>query len=119
MSFAKAVRTLKVSEGIVEQASETELVNATAEVDRFGFFNDPQTGVALAATSKLTKSGAIPAGARVVVISTAHGLKFADFKFRFHQGQIPGIKSELQNPPVHVPADVKAVRAAINGRIPA
>src|SRR5213592_1828723 len=70
VSFTKAVRTLKVSEGIVEQASETELVNATAEVDRFGFFNDPQTGVALAATSKLTKSGAIPAGARVVVIST-------------------------------------------------
>jgi threonine synthase len=119
VSFAKAIRTLKASQGIVEQASEAELANATAEVDRFGFFNDPQTGVALAATIKLTKSGAIPAGARVVVISTAHGLKFADFKARFHQGEIPGINSELQNPPVLVPADVNAVRAAINGRIPA
>ena len=59
------------------------------------------------------------AGARVVVISTAHGLKFADFKSRFHQGQIPGINSKLQNPPVHVAADPNAVRAAINGRIPA
>ena len=119
VSFAKAVRTLKASEGIVEQASEAELANATAEVDRFGFFNDPQTGVALAAAIKLTKSGAIPGGARVVVISTAHGLKFADFKSRFHQGEIPGVNSELQNPPIHVPADVSAVRAAINGRIPA
>ena len=62
VSFAKAVRTLKASDGIVEQASEAELANATAEVDRFGFFNDPQTGVALAATIKLTKSGAIPGG---------------------------------------------------------
>jgi len=119
VSFAKAVRTLRASDGIVEQASEAELANATAEVDRFGFFNDPQTGVALAATIKLAKSGAIPAGARVVVISTAHGLKFADFKSRFHQGEIPGINPELQNPPVHVPADVNAVRAAINGRLPA
>jgi threonine synthase len=119
VSFAKAVRALKASEGIVEQASETELVNAAAEVDRFGFFNDPQTGVALAATIKLTQSGAIPADASVVVISTAHGLKFADFKSRFHQGQISGANSELQNPPIPVPADVKAVRAAINGRLPA
>jgi threonine synthase len=119
VSFAKAVRALKDSQGIVEQASEPELANAAAEVDRFGFFNDPQTGVALAATTKLTNSGAIPAGACVVVISTAHGLKFADFKSRYHQGQIPGVNSELQNLPIEVPAEVSAVRAAINGRIPA
>src|SRR5689334_2293399 len=96
VSFGKAVKALKATEGIVEQATESELVNAAAEVDRYGFFNDPQTGVALAATIKLTQSGAIPADASVVVISTAHGLKFADFKSRFHQGQITGAKSELQ-----------------------
>jgi threonine synthase len=54
-----------------------------------------------------------------VVISTAHGLKFADFKSRYHQGQISGVNTELQNLPVQVPAEVTAVRAAINGRIPA
>jgi threonine synthase len=119
VSFAKAVKTLKASDGIVEQATETELANATADTDRFGFFNDPQTGVALAATIKLAKARAIPEGSRVVVVSTAHGLKFADFKARFHQGQIPGTNPELQNLPINVAADVDAVRAAINGRIPA
>jgi threonine synthase len=119
VSFGKAVKALRASEGIVEQATEAELVNATAEVDRFGFFNDPQTGVALAATIKLVKSRAIPASSRVVVVSTAHGLKFTEFKTRFHQGQLPEVNPSLQNLPIGVPADASAVRAAIDGRIPA
>jgi len=119
VSFGKAVRALQATNGIVEQASEAELVNATAEVDRFGFFNDPQTGVALASTMKLVKSRMIPASSRVVVISTAHGLKFAEFKTRFHQGRLPEVNPSLQNLPIDVPADVAAVRTAIDGRIPA
>jgi threonine synthase len=119
VSFGKAVQALQATGGIVEQASETELVNACAEVDRFGFFNDPQTGVALASTIKLVKSRVIPPSSRVVVISTAHGLKFAEFKTKFHQGLLPEVNRSLQNLPINVPADVNAVRAAIDGRIPA
>jgi threonine synthase len=119
VSFGKAVRALRATNGVVEQATEVELVNASAEVDRFGFFNDPQTGVALAATIKLVKSQVIPASARVVVISTAHGLKFADFKTKFHRGELPEVNPSLQNLPIAVPADINAVRAAIDGRIPA
>ena len=119
VSFGKAVMALKATGGIVEQASEAELVNASAEVDRFGFFNDPQTGVALASTMKLVKSKVIPASSRVVVISTAHGLKFSEFKTKFHQGQLTEVNPSLQNLPINVPADTNAVRAAIDGRIPA
>jgi len=119
VSFGKAVKALRASNGIVEQASEAELVNAAAEVDRFGFFNDPQTGVALAATMKLVQSRMISPSSRVVVISTAHGLKFADFKTKFHLGQLPEVNPSLQNLPIHVPADASAVRAAIDGRITA
>ena len=119
VSFGKAVKALRATNGIVEQASEAELVRASAEVDRFGFFNDPQTGVALAATIKLVKANVIPPSSRVVVISTAHGLKFAEFKTKFHQGRLPEIDPSLQNKPIEVSADVAAVRAAINGRIPA
>src|SRR5215510_4407814 len=119
VSFGKAVKALRATDGIVEQANETELVNACAEVDRFGFFNDPQTGVALAATIKLVKSQVIRASSRVVVISTAHGLKFAEFKTRFHEGQLPEVNPSLQNLPIQVPADISAVRGAIDGRIPA
>jgi threonine synthase len=117
VSFGKAVRALRATNGIVEQVNETELVNACAEVDRFGFFNDPQTGVALAATTKLVQSQVIPQSSRVVVVSTAHGLKFAEFKTKFHEGRLPEVNPSLQNLPIQVPAETAAVRDVINGRI--
>jgi len=117
VSVHKAIKALRATNGIVDQASEAELANATAQVDRMGFFNDPQTGVALAVTMKLAKSGAIPKGSRVVVISTAHGLKFVDFKLRFHQGQLQGGNTSLQNLPIDVPSNIDAVRSVIDGRL--
>src|SRR5436190_7220366 len=99
VSFPKAVRAMKATNGIVEQVTEAELANAASHADRFGFFNDPQTGVALAATAKLAKSGAIPKGSRVVVISTAHGLKFVESKLRFHKKELPGTLAALSNLP--------------------
>ena len=117
VSFAKAVKGLRATNGIVDQASEAELANATAQVDRFGFFNDPQTGVALAVTMKLAKTGVIQKGSRVVIISTAHGLKFVDFKLRFHQGQLQGGDSSLRNLPIEVSSNIDAVRTVIDGRL--
>jgi threonine synthase len=117
VSFEKAVKALKQTDGIVEQAGEAELADAAALSDRHGFFSDPHTGVALAAAAKLVKGGKIPKASRVVVISTAHGLKFTDFKLRFHQKEIPQTNSKLSNLPIEVPASVQAVRAAIDGRL--
>jgi threonine synthase len=67
---------------------------------------------------KLAKSGAIPKGSRVVVVSTAHGLKFVDFKLRYHQGQIPGGDVSFHNLPVDVASNVDAVRKVIDARLP-
>jgi threonine synthase len=46
----------------------------------------------------------------VVVISTAHGLKFVDFKVRYHEMQLEGIESLEPNPPLELPADYGVVR---------
>jgi len=119
VSFPKAVSALRATDGIVEQVSEAELADAAAYGDQFGFFNDPQTGVALGVTRKLIRSGAIPSSSRVVVVSTAHGLKFIDFKLKTHQGKVANTDSALRNLPVEVPADVGKILATINGRLPA
>ena len=104
---------------MVEQVGEGEIANAASFADRFGFFNDPQTGVALAATMKLAKSGDIPKNSRVVVISTAHGLKFVEFKFVSIKANSHTPIPSLRNLPINAPADLDAVRAAIDGRLPA
>ena len=110
VSIQKAIRTLQQFNGIVEQASEAELADAAALGDRTGMFNCPHTGVALAATAKLSKRGTIRPGDRVVVISTAHGLKFTDFKVRYHSMTLEGIAPELPNPPIELPARYETVR---------
>ena len=110
VSAEKAIDALRRYDGIVEQASESELVEAAAHADRTGLFNCPHTGVALAALTKLVRRGLVRRKDRVVVISTAHGLKFVDYKVRYHQMQLEGIVSELPNPPIELPADYASVR---------
>ena len=119
VSFPKAVRALQATDGIVGQVSEAQLADAAAFGDGFGLFNDPQTGVALGVTRKLIASGDIEKDARIVVISTAHGLKFTDFKLKFHQGKVPGTDPTLRNLPIEVPADIDKVRKVLNGSLPA
>ena len=110
VSIEKAINALQHYDGIVEQATEAEIADSCARADRTGLFNCPHTGVALAAMEKLVKSGTIAKGERVVVISTAHGLKFVDFKVRYHQMGLEGVESQFANPPIDLPANYQTVR---------
>jgi len=113
VSFERAVRVLQRMDGVVEAASEQEIADAVADADATGLFNCPHTGVALAALKKLVARGEITRGQRVVVISTAHGLKFTDFKVRYHESRLDGIRSTLANEGVVLPASYARVRDEI------
>jgi threonine synthase len=113
VSFAKAVRALRAFDGVVEIASESELSEASAHADRDGLFTCPHTGVALAALTKLAARGLVTRDHRVVVISTASGLKFADFKVGQHDGTGAAPASRFRNAPVEIPASYGAVKTAL------
>jgi threonine synthase len=117
VSYERAVRVLRAFDGVVEQATEDELANATARADRAGLYCCPQTGVALAALFKLIERGEILPDDRVVVISTAHGLKFTGFKVGYHEEALAGVAVRHANPPLELPADAQAVRRAIDQSI--
>jgi threonine synthase len=119
VSVEKAIRILKKFSGIVEQASEDELANAAALADRCGMFNCPHTGVALAALIKLKERGLVGSDERVIVVSTANGLKFSEFKVGYHRGTLDGVSPRHANPPVELPADLDRVRRAIDDRVAA
>ncbi|NRA32204.1 MAG: threonine synthase [Polyangiaceae bacterium] len=114
ISAPRAIRALQNMEGIVEQASEQELVDAAARADATGMYTCPHTAVALAVLEKLVKRGTIPPEDKVVVISTAHGLKFTEFKVNYHESQLAGLTSPNANPPVNLDADLGQVADAIN-----
>ncbi len=113
VSYERAVKVLKAFEGIVEQASEDELADAAARADRAGLYACPQTGVALAVLTKLVSCGEIKKSESVVVISTAHGLKFTEMKVGYHEGTLAGVTPRHANPPLGLPADVAVVKERI------
>ena len=119
VSIQKAIGALQRSNGLVEQASEQELADAVVKADRTGMFACPHTGVALAALIKLAKRGEIRRDERVVVISTASGLKFTDFKADYHAGKLAGIASTQANRPIELPNDYDQIRRHLDLAIPA
>lgn len=115
VSFKKAVRALRAFEGVVEVASEAELADAAAHADRDGLFTCPHTGVALAALTKLATRGDITRDDEVVVISTASGLKFADFKVGYHEAKLADVPApHYRNVPIDLPDRYEAVREALD-----
>ena len=96
-------------DGLVEQASETEIANAAARAEHTGLYACSQTGVALAVLFKLVEKGVIASDQRVVVISTAHGLKFSRFKVDYHNRQLQSVVEQYPNPPIELSADYDLV----------
>ena len=113
VSYERAVKALQTFDGVVEQANENDLANAAVLADQTGLYACPHTGVALAVLYKLRQKGIVQEHDRVVVISTAHGLKFSRFKVDYHQRDLSDVSERFANPPVELPADYEAVKAAI------
>jgi threonine synthase len=113
VSIRKAIRTLQRYDGVVEQATELELADAAARADLTGLFNCPHTGVALAALEKLIARGEVSRSDRIIVISTASGLKFTDFKVAYHTGDARQ-RGRFANPPIELPNSYDEVRKVVD-----
>ena len=65
----------------------------------------------------LFEKGGAEAVDRVVVVSTAHGLKFTQSKIGYHSGELQGLASKYKNPPVVVKENFGSVMDAIRKRV--
>ena len=119
VSVHRAIRTLKRFDGIVDQATEVELADAAARADRTGLFNCPHTGVALAVLIKMVERKQILPGHRVIVISTATGLKFPDFKVAYHNVTPGEPAPRYLNAPIELEADYEGVLKQIGAHLDA
>ncbi len=113
VSFKRAKRALEYCNGVVEEVTEEELANTSAYLDTFGMFTDPHTGVALASLIKLKQKGIIEEKETVVVISTAHGLKFVEFKVQYHKKELPNIHSQYVNQPIMIEPEITKIQEKI------
>jgi threonine synthase len=113
VSAPRAMAALRAMNGVVEQATEEELAEACARADRTGLYTCPHTGVALACLFKLRARGLVAPQHRVVVVSTANGLKFTEFKLAYHERRIVGLDAKRANDPVVMEPDVERIATAI------
>jgi threonine synthase len=117
VSYPKAEQAIKNYNGTVEQVSEQELADAAHRADKIGLYSCPHTGVALGALFKLREKGSVSSDESVVVISTAHGLKFSEFKAAYHEQKLDGISPKYANAIHRLPANAGAVMDVLKGAI--
>lgn len=119
VSYDRAIQAIRRCGGMVTDASEDAVAEAGAVADRAGQYLCPQTAAALEGIRQAVQQGAIKPTDRVVLISTAHGLKFTEAKVRYHEGTLPDATCRNRNVPVELPATLDAVRKALDSRLAA
>jgi threonine synthase len=115
ISWKKSMRGLEQTQGIVEQVSDQEIMDAKAQVDAAGIGAEPASCASVAGCKKLVKRFVIKPSDRVCCILTGHMLKDPDAVVAYHNGSLDNIKSTFQNAPISVEADLDAVLSAIQG----
>lgn len=98
VNFAKAVRSLRKTDGVVEMVTDQEIMDAKALIDRQGIGCEPASACSLAGTRKLVEQGVIKSDETVVGILTGHLLKDPDATIGYHQDSLEAIKGTHANP---------------------
>lgn len=115
VSWKKCLRGIHATEGVVEQVSDQEILDAKACVDAAGIGAEPASCAAVAGIRKLVERGVIGRSQRVCAILTGHVLKDPDAVVGYHRGELEGIVPRYANPPVTCDATLTAVLRAMDG----
>jgi threonine synthase len=116
VSWPKSMRAVTWSNGVVEQVTEQEIMDAKAKLDAAGIGAEPASCCSLAGAKKLRDSGVIGPDEKVVGILTGNILKDPDAVVGYHQDTLMdhyGIRGTFANKPVVIPATLEAVRKAL------
>lgn len=116
ISWEKSLRGIEWSNGVVEEVSEQEIMEAKAMVDKAGIGAEPASCCVVAGARKLVAAGIIDKKATAVGILTGNLLKDPDAVINYHMDKLReiGVNGSFRNMPVQIPADIEAVKKALN-----
>jgi len=104
VSWPKALREVRATNGVVEKVSEQEIADAKAQIGRCGIGCEPASAATLAGIRKLTAGGVIDRDADVVAVLTGNLLKDPDYIYRYHTGQAGGARRRADRIAIREPA---------------
>jgi threonine synthase len=110
-SYARAVRAIRDTSGVVTTVTDKEILEAKAVIDAAGVGCEPASAASVAGVRRLVKEGAIRPTDRVVAVLTGHLLKDPTAVTLYHQETEP--VPPLANRPVDVEATAESIERAL------
>ena len=107
VSYARAARAIRETNGVVTTVSDEEIFEAKAVVDGAGIGCEPASAAAPAGVRRLVREAVIRPGERVVAVLTGHLLKDPEAITRYHAELEP--QPAHANRPVEIDARIDAV----------
>jgi len=117
VNLRKAIRALEWTNGVVEQVSDQQILDAKAVVDGAGIGCEPASACAVAGVKKLVARGIIQPGDTVLGILTGHILKDPGATIGYHAGQLEGIQPRFRNAMQDVEGDAEAIVRLLQAEI--
>jgi len=115
VSWEKSLRGLQWCNGVVEDVTEQEIMDAKAMVDAAGIGAEPASCCSVAGAKKLVDNGVIKPTDSVIGILTGNVLKDPDAVIGYHKDELRdrGIVGTYANAPTVIDPTLEAVEAAI------
>ena len=116
VNYPKAVRTLQWTDGVVEQVSDQEIMDAKALIDAQGIGCEPASACSLAGLRKLVDAGVIQPQETVVGLLTGHILKDPGATIAYHEDQLAGITARYPNRIFTAEPTIELIREILDSR---
>jgi threonine synthase len=126
VNLSKCLRTLEITNGVVREVSEQEILDAKSQVGAGGFGCEPASAASVAGAKRLVAEGVIGRDERVVCVLTGHQLKDPDATVAYHGMDAALYEKYLKkrgvsetpyaNRPITVANDLDAIVFALESR---
>lgn len=105
VNLKKCVRALEVCNGVVLAVTDEEILDAKAQVGKYGLGCEPASAATIAGLKHLLADGTIGNDQRIACVLTGHLLKDPDATVNYHSE----MQRAFSNPPVQVPNDLEQI----------
>jgi threonine synthase len=113
VSWRKATRAIRRTEGVVLRVSDQEIMDAKAVVDSSGIGCEPASAASVAGAKELVNTGTIDRGEEVVCVLTGALLKDPDATVQYHMGEMENIQPRFANRPTTAKPELESIAEVV------
>lgn len=105
VNLKKCLRALDVCSGVVRSVTDTEILDAKAQIGKYGLGCEPASAATIAGLKYLLADGTIQKDQKIACVLTGHVLKDPDATVNYHSKNM----GFFSNPPVQAPNNLEKI----------